>query len=96
MSQKKKASYAKPPFRVKPGEVKGTVRLELRSAGDRASYEWAWSTDGGQTWRTRKTMQASTDIDGLPSGTVCLFRYQVTTPKGGPGNWSEPVELLVP
>jgi hypothetical protein len=96
MNIKNKGSYAKPPFKVKPGKVKGTVRLEVRSAGDRASYEWAWSTDGGKTWQTRQTTQASVDIDGLPSGMLCLFRCQVTTPKGGSGNWSETVELMVP
>ncbi len=96
MNIKKKGSYAKPPFAVKPGRVKGAVRLESRSAGDRASYQWAWSVDGGKTWQFRKTTQASTGIDGLPSGTTCLFRHRVTTVEGGEGDWSEAMEFLVP
>ena len=95
MNVKKKASYAKPDFAVKPAAVRGSVRLEARSAGDRAGYEWGWSTDGGKTWLTRGTQQASTDIDGLRSGVTCLFRYRVTTPREGTGNWSEAVEFLV-
>jgi hypothetical protein len=93
---KKKGSYAKPPFDVKPLELRGSVRAAVRSAGDRASYRWSWSIDGGKTWLFRRTDQASTDIDGLPSGQIGLFRVQVTTIKGGEGNWSEPLELLVP
>jgi hypothetical protein len=96
MNIKNKGSYAKPPFKVKPGKVKGSARLEARSAGDRKTCEWAWSTDGGKTWQIRTTTQASTDVDDLPSGTLCLFRYRVRTPKGGEGNWSDPVEFLVP
>jgi hypothetical protein len=96
MNIKKRGSYAKPPFKVKPGKVKGSARPEARSAGDNAVYEWGWSIDGGKTWRTRSTKQASTDVDGLPSGQTCLFRLRVTTVKGGQGNWSETVEFLVP
>lgn len=92
---KKKGAYAKPPFAVKPGKVRGSVGMAVRSAGDRAAYLWGWSLDG-ETWETRGTTQASTDIVGLPSGKVCLFRVRVTTPEGGEGNWSDPVELLVP
>ena len=95
MNVKKKGSYTKPDFAVKPGRVRGSVRLEVRSAGDRGGYEWAWSIDGGKTWLTRATTQTSTDIDGLPSGVTCLFRYRVTTPREGTGNWSEAVEFLV-
>jgi len=96
MNVKKKGSYAKPDFAVKPGRVHGSVRLEVRSAGDAAAYEWAWSTDGGESWQSRTTMQTSTDIDGLPSGVACLFRYRVTTTKGGTGGWSDRVEFRVP
>ena len=93
---KKKGAYAKPPFTVKPGKVRGSVGVAVRSAGDRSAYEWGWSLDGGETWETRTTKQASTVIAGLPSRKVCLFRVRVTTVKDGQGNWSEPLELLVP
>jgi hypothetical protein len=96
MNVKKKGSYAKPDFVVKPGRVHGSVRLEVRSAGDTAAYEWAWSTDGGKSWQSRTTTQTRTDIDGLPSGVACLFRHRVTTPKEGTGNWSDVVEFRVP
>jgi hypothetical protein len=87
---------AKRPFEAKPGAVTGSVRLVVRSAGDRASYQWAWSTDGGATWHPAPaTLQSRTVLTGLPSGATCSCRYRPVT-KGGEGDWSEPVVLQVP
>jgi hypothetical protein len=67
MSVKRPAVQTKPPFAVKPGRVSGSVQLVVRAAGDRASYLWRWSTDGGVTWHDApQTMQAKTEIAGLP------------------------------
>jgi hypothetical protein len=95
MSVKRRAVQTKPPFAVKEGRVSGSVVLAVLCAGDRASYQWQWSLDGGVTWRGMPvTMQAKTELTGLAAGQVCWFRVRTTT-RHGEGNWSAPRELLV-
>jgi hypothetical protein len=95
MRVKRTAPAGKPPFEVKPGAVSGSVQMVVRSAGDRASYHWAWSPDEGKTWRSvPATLQAKTVLRGLPSGSTCSFRYRAVT-KTGETDWSEPVAVLV-
>jgi len=85
----------KPPFDVRPGVLPGSVRLAVRSAGDRAAYCWAWSADAGVTWHEAPcTLQARTALSGLPSVAMCAFRYRAVT-KAGDGDWSEPVWAVV-
>jgi len=94
MSVKRPAVQTKPPFAVKPGRVSGSVVLAVRSAGDRASYWWQWSTDG-ITWRgAPTTTQAKTEIHGLRVGKTCWFRFRVVT-KDGEQGWSRPVSSIV-
>jgi hypothetical protein len=96
MDVKRSAAFAKPAFSVRPGRWSGSVRLAVRSAGDRAGYEWAWTDDGGATWQSAPTtLRAHTVIAGLLRGSVCSFRYRAVT-KGGEGDWCEPMALLVP
>jgi hypothetical protein len=91
---KRNAVSGKRPFDVRPGAVSGSVRMAVRSAGDRASYHWAWSPDGGNMWRLAPaTLQARTVISGLPSGATCAFRYRSVT-RTGESDWSEPVSVL--
>jgi hypothetical protein len=95
MSVKRPAVQSKPPFAVKQGRVSGAVRLEVRSAGDRIGYAWQWSTDGGASWRDApRTMQAKTEIAGLPLGKMCWFRFRVLTKEGEQG-WAEAQGVLV-
>jgi hypothetical protein len=95
MSVKQITRPAKPAFAVRSGSVSGTVRLAARSAGDRASYQWAWSTDGGTTWRIAPTtLQAKTSLSGLTPASVASFRYRAVTTTG-PTDWSEAVSFLV-
>lgn len=95
MNVKRKVSATKPPFEVKTGRVSGSVRLVARAAGDRAAYEWAWSTDAGTTWHVAPTTtQASTELAGLPVATTCSFRYRVLT-LAGQGDWSNPTLLVI-
>jgi hypothetical protein len=69
--------------------------MAARSAGDRASYQWAWSTDGGKAWRLAPaTLQAKSVLTGLPPASICSFRYRAVT-KSGEMDWSEPVSILV-
>jgi hypothetical protein len=86
----------KRPFAAKQGPLDGTAVVTAVSAGPRASYAWEYSLDGGKTWVAAPiTTRGRTTIAGLPSGTTVQFRYLSVTPKGGQGNWSQPLSLLV-
>jgi len=83
-------------FDALPGAVSGSAKLVAPSAGQRASYEWEYSTDGGKTWVTQPvTMQAKTIVTGLTPGASVQFRYRPVTPKGGEGDWSHSLPLIV-
>ena len=87
---------AKRAFAVKPGALSGQAKVTAVSAGPRSSYEWQYSTDGGKTWvLAPATTQGKTTIVGLPAGTTVQFRYLAVTPKGGQGDWSPALSLLV-
>jgi len=95
MSSKKKAVHDKPPFAVKVGPTSGTVRVSVKAAARRASYEWEWSSDGAKTWTlVPPSLQSKTTIPGLPAGTTCQFRYRAVT-RTGAGDWSQPLSFLV-
>jgi hypothetical protein len=95
LSVRKVGARSKAPFAVKQGDVSGSVRLAVKSAGPPASYDWEWSADGGKTWRAAvSTTQAKTTLFGLPVGTSVSFRFRPLTPKGQ-GDWSQPIALLV-
>jgi hypothetical protein len=82
-------------FVAKAGPVSGTAELNAVFAGQRSSYEWQYSTDGGKTWIVAPvTIQAKTTIAGLVPGATVQFRYRPVT-RTGEGNWSEPVSLIV-
>jgi hypothetical protein len=75
--------------------VSGSVQLVARAAGDRAAHRWAWSSDGGVTWRDAPTtMQARTELAGLPVGKACSFRVRVVT-TDVEQDWSPPVSMVV-
>jgi hypothetical protein len=83
-------------FEALPGAVSGSAKLVAPSAGQRASYEWELSTDGGKTWVPQPvTMQAKTTVTGLTPGASVQFRYRPVTPKAGEGDWSQSVQLIV-
>ena len=95
MNAKATVLPTKPPFDVKPGAVSGSVRLVARAVAKEASYEWAWSNDGGATWRLAPAMlQAQTVLSGLPAESKCWFRYRAVT-RRGEADWSEPRAFLV-
>jgi hypothetical protein len=95
MGIRKAPARTKPPFAAKQGAISGTVVLVARAAAVRASYEWEWSGDGGKTWTTLPpTLQAKTEIPGLPVATTVLFRFRAVT-KAGAGDWSLQTSLLV-
>ena len=95
LSVRKVGARSKAPFAVKQGDVSGSVRIAVKSAGPRASYDWEWSADGGKTWTSAEsTTQAKTTLIGLPVGTSVSFRFRALTPKGQ-GDWSQAIALLV-
>jgi hypothetical protein len=96
LTVRKNTPRGKRPFAAKPGALSGTVVVTAVAAGQRSSYEWQYSTDGGKTWVfAPATTQGETSIAGLPAGTTVQFRYLAVTPKGGQGDWSAAVSLLV-
>ena len=82
-------------FSVIQGAMSGNVKVVAPSAGNRASYDWQWSTDGGKTWQLApSTLQAKTTLQGFAAGSTVSFRYRVTT-KAGEAEWSQPIAFLV-
>jgi hypothetical protein len=95
MGVRKPTAHTKAPFAATPGAVSGAVRLAAKAAALRASYEWEWSGDGGKTWTAvLPTLQAKTEITGLPVATIVQFRFRSVT-KAGTSDWSQPTSLLV-
>ena len=95
MGTRKATTRTKAPFAARPGLVSGSVKLSVKAAAVRASYEWEWSGDQGKTWTAvLPTLQAKTEIGGLPVATVVQFRYRAIT-KATVTDWSQPTALLV-
>jgi hypothetical protein len=96
LTVRKTAAHGKRPFAAKQAPLSGAAIVTAVTAGPRSSYEWQYSTDGGKTWvPAPATTQGKTTIAGLPVGTTVQFRYLAVTPKGGQGDWSAAVSLLV-
>ncbi|MGH7294973.1 MAG: hypothetical protein ACRELB_08570 [Polyangiaceae bacterium] len=90
------APHGKRAFTATQGALSGEARITAVNAGPRAAYDWQYSVDGGKTWvEVPSTTQGRTTISGLPAGTTAQFRYRAVTPKGGQGDWSPAVALLV-
>ena len=92
----RKAPTRKPrSFEAVTGPTSGTAKLVTKSAGQRAAYEWQYSTDGGKTWvNAPGTMQAKTVITGLTPGATIQFRYRSLT-RIGEGDWSQVASLII-
>ena len=81
-------------FVVKEGKVSGTARLIARAEARKASYDWQVSQDG-ETWVSlASTTQSHQEVTGLVPGREYFFRYRPLT-RGGTGDWSQSVSLLV-
>jgi hypothetical protein len=82
-------------FRAKPGRVSGSVSLQVPQAGNRASYHWQYSVDGGVTWvRLPDTNTAHTTVTGLKPVSTVHFRYR-TVVKNVTSDWSDKISILV-
>lgn len=95
MRVRSQVAPSRPAFEVRAGVLPGTAQVVVRSAGDRAAYQWAWSGDSGATWRDGPhTLRVRAVLSGLPSVSLCSFRYRVVT-KVGEGDWSETLQAVV-
>ena len=92
---KRSTAYARAGFAVKRGPISASVVLSQRAAKTRAAYEWQWSLDK-LTWQSLPTtLTARTTVYDLPIQKKVYFRTRVITSKGGAGNWSDPVALMI-
>jgi hypothetical protein len=95
MSAKRGSGSRAHTFKVKRDRVSGSARLIAPVAGDRATYRWQVSTDGGKTWiDLPQTTKSTTVVTGLTFGTTVLFRYKTLTVTGE-SDWSDPIAYLV-
>jgi hypothetical protein len=94
MSVKRVGRVHRGELEARRGNVSGTARLIARCAGDRASYEFQYSTDQ-KTWiRAPLSLRSKITLSELTVGLVYYFRVRVVT-KDGPGSYSQVVSLLV-
>jgi len=82
-------------FGASAGRVSGSIVLVAPKAGNRGSYEWAYSVDDGVTWILLPvTNSATTTVTGLKPGARVLFRYRFSV-KNVWNDWCDPVILIV-
>jgi len=75
-------------------KLSGSVELVAKVAPGDHAHDWQYSLDG-KTWTSAATsLQGKTTLTGLQTGVVTYFRHRGVT-KSGPGDWSQPVSLLV-
>jgi uncharacterized protein YciI len=74
----------------------GMVKLVAKAVKRGATYEWAYSADGGVTWVVAGITNghADTTIAGLKPGTTYRFRFRTTVGRVT-GDWSQAIEFLV-
>ena len=95
MSVRKAPVHPPRVFAITQGAVSGSIKVVAPTAGDRASYDWAWSADGGQTWHPApSTVRSTATMSGLTPATTVTFRYRSVT-KAGVSDWSEPTSFLL-
>jgi hypothetical protein len=94
MKVKKQGTIDKQDFTAKQGEISGTVELIAKGAGKRAAHDWQKSNDGLVWDSLTPTLAAHTLVDGLRRGEIVKFRHREIQ-KDGPGDWSQPEEVVV-
>lgn len=82
------------PIDVRQGRVSGTVRILVKSAGDRVSYELQYSLDGERGFDLPPTRKASTEVSGLAPASRVFARCRVLS-KDGLGDFGDVASTLV-
>ena len=94
MNVKQFTPHQKQTFRVKAGNLPGTILLFAESV-KRGSHEWQYNNPPADGWTDAEpTVQASTMIMGLESGKRYSFRHRTVLP-GGTTAWGDPESILV-
>jgi hypothetical protein len=82
-------------FRARLDRPGGPVRMIAPAAARRASYDWRYSADGGETWTPMpSTMQSWKTLSGVPLMTTVHLQYRALT-RSGWGEWSRIIALVV-
>jgi hypothetical protein len=98
----KAPSTTKPVLQVELGVQPGTAILRAnattlvgKGVAKRPTFNWQLSVDGGKTWSIApSTPRANTVIENLTPMTTYGFRVSATV-ANVPGEWSQPVSILV-
>lgn len=95
MTRKKFTKYQKPFLDASMGPAPGQVILRAKAVARKgASYEWQFSSDGGETWLTSGyTTMADTSVPGLTPGTTYLFRFRSTI-RRVTSDWSQSLRFV--
>lgn len=94
MDIKGRGTRVKPDIEVRNGSISGSVELIVKAKKGRNAYEWQMSADQ-LTWTMLPvTLQAKTTLTRLTKGQTLYFRSRPVT-KGGEGDWSQVVTILV-
>ncbi len=82
---KKMTPRGKQPWSAKNNVVAGVIDLTATGGPGRSCHEWWISYNGSTFVRLEPTMQASTQVSGLASGTTVYFMHQLITKDGPQG-----------
>jgi hypothetical protein len=94
MSLKNARGPSRPTLKVRQGRIPGSVLVDARAVGRKASYEWQYSTDQ-KLWVTAETnFECKAELFGLKRATRYFFRFRARTRKGL-GKWSDAVSMIV-
>jgi len=95
MKVKKQGAINKQDFTVKDGEISGSALLIAKGIEEaRGAHDWQRSNDGLVWTSLTPTLSATTVESGLTRGSIVKFRHRNIL-KDGPGDWSQPEELVV-
>jgi hypothetical protein len=94
MSVKNSRGRGKNVLGVRQGPVSGSAILTAEFGGDRASYDWQWSTDQKMWNSLGEVLQSKRVVKNLPVRQRLFFRVRVVT-KEGPGGWSDVVSIVL-
>src|ERR1019366_6681671 len=93
-SVRKAKTGSKQDLVAKMGKASGQIKLVAKSAGQRATYDWAWSLDQKAWSELPQTMQAKTILTVTPTAVPYYFRFRTLLPKTGKSDWSQVVSLV--
>jgi len=95
MKVKKQGAINKQDFIVKNGLISGSALLIAKGIETpRSAHDWAMSPDAITWTALTPTIAATTVVSGLVRASIVQFRHRIIL-KDGPGDWSQPEELVI-